>query len=244
MLHLLSRTSSNNISSNNEENITIKIKNYLDSKVHEITINKNDTVLALKGEIQKKTQIPPGLQYLISNGRKMKDSDPITTYELNNNSSITMIKVENEQQSDNEALNIMLNNPEMWNELLNSPQFQRLFQNNPQNREFLQSPFGRQLLLQELNAQVRGFGSNSSSGSNELRPSSSTNTNSTTTTENGGLGVPYMNPQPVYQQFPQPDPNVDYKEKYKDQIAQIKEMGIDDEEKIIDALKKCDGNVQ
>lgn len=44
--------------------------------------------------------------------------------------------------------------------------------------------------------------------------------------------------------MPQPDPNVDYKEKYKDQIAQIKDMGIDDEEKIIDALKKCDGNVQ
>ena len=58
----------------------------------------------------------------------------------------------------------------------------------------------------------------------------------------GGLGG--QNPQPVYQQMPQPDPNVDYKEKYKDQIAQIKEMGIDDEEKIIDALKKCDGNVQ
>ena len=51
-------------------------------------------------------------------------------------------------------------------------------------------------------------------------------------------------PQPTFQQFPQPDPNVDYKEKYKDQIAQIKDMGIDDEEKIIEALKKCDGNVQ
>ena len=58
------------------------------------------------------------------------------------------------------------------------------------------------------------------------------------------FGGEQSRPQPVFQQFPQPDPNVDYKEKYKDQIAQIKEMGIDDEEKIIDALKKCDGNVQ
>ena len=60
----------------------------------------------------------------------------------------------------------------------------------------------------------------------------------------GGINAPQANPQPVFQQIPQPDPNVDYKEKYKHQIAQIKEMGIDDEEKIIDALKKCDGNVQ
>ena len=59
-----------------------------------------------------------------------------------------------------------------------------------------------------------------------------------------GIGMPVPNPQPAFQQFPQPDPNVDYKEKYKEQIAQIKEMGIDDEEKIIEALKKCDGNVQ
>ena len=38
--------------------------------------------------------------------------------------------------------------------------------------------------------------------------------------------------------------NQHYKEKYKNQIAQIKEMGIDDEEKNIVGLKKCVGNVQ
>ena len=50
--------------------------------------------------------------------------------------------------------------------------------------------------------------------------------------------------QDVHQQLSKPDPNVDYKEKYKNQIAQIKDMGIDDEEKIIEVLKQCDGNVQ
>ena len=44
---------SNNVSTNPAENITIKVKTNLDASVHSIPINKNATVLGLKGEIEK-----------------------------------------------------------------------------------------------------------------------------------------------------------------------------------------------
>ena len=161
----------------------------------------------------------------------------------------------------------------MLNQLLNSPELRPLFQNNPNLRQMLQNPQLRQLLLNPnlLNnlqnlPNLGGEGENpfAGLGLGGLRPNSTPNTrlgelfsqfmdreksgqpqSQPQRQEQPRIPVrPPANPQPVFQQFPQPDPNVDYKEKYKDQIAQIKEMGIDDEEKIIDALKKCDGNVQ
>ena len=288
---------SNNVSSNPEENITIKVKTNLDATVHNITINKNATVLGLKGEIEKATHVTPAQQKLIIKGRTMQDSDPISTYELNNDSIVAMVKTSGQsqpprmgpglggipglgglnpgqmgqgmnEQMEQQALNEVLNNPEMLNQVLNSPELRPLFEQNPQLREILRNPQARQLLLGTLG---RGGGNplgglGGLGGLGNLRPSSTPNTRLgelfTQWMDNEksgqpqpqrpvqprvpgtGAGGPPVNPQPVFQQFPQPDPNVDYKEKYKDQIAQIKEMGIDDEEKIIDALKKCDGNVQ
>ena len=40
------------------------------------------------------------------------------------------------------------------------------------------------------------------------------------------------------------DENVDYKEKYKEQLAQMKDMGFVNEETNIQDLKQCSGNVQ
>ena len=40
------------------------------------------------------------------------------------------------------------------------------------------------------------------------------------------------------------DSNVDYKEKYKNQLAELKELGFVNEEKNIQVLKKCNGNFQ
>jgi ubiquilin len=280
---------SNNVSSNPEENITIKVKTNLDSSVHSIPINKNATVLGLKGEIEKVTHVPPAQQKLVIKGRTMKDSDPISTYELNNDSVIAMIKTGGNSQApglgglgglgddplQQQALNAVLNNPQMLNQLLNSPEMRPLLEQNPQMREILQNPQMRQLLLNpqllQRMGQLGGQGGASPLGGGfgdleNLSVSQNPNTRLgdlfsqwMNEEKNGGssgtghaqpqqqqpiFGGEQSRPQPVFQQFPQPDPNVDYKEKYKDQIAQIKEMGIDDEEKIIDALKKCDGNVQ
>ena len=58
----------------------------------------------------------------------------------------------------------------------------------------------------------------------------------------GGLNQPNMfNSQPMNFQQPQ---QVNYKELYKNQLVQLKDMGFINEEANIDALKKCDGNVQ
>ena len=57
-----SLTPSNNVSSNLEENITIKFKMNLDTSIHSVPIDKNATVLGLKGEIEKVTHIPPSQQ--------------------------------------------------------------------------------------------------------------------------------------------------------------------------------------
>ena len=285
---------SNNVSSNPEENITIKVKTNLDATVHSVQINKNATVLGLKGEIEKVTHIPPAQQKLIIKGRTMKDSDALSAYELNNDSVIAMIKINNQSQGGapgmgggipglggleglganpqemmndpryQQVMNAVLNNPQMLNQLLNSPQLRPLFEQNPELRAILQNPQARQLLLNP-NAAGRGGNPFGGLGLGALQPTTQPNErlgelftqwmdrerNQTGQSQppqpqigipSAGIGGPQINPQPVYQQMPQPDPNVDYKEKYKDQIAQIKDMGIDDEEKIIDALKKCDGN--
>ena len=288
---------SNNVSSNPEENITIKVKTNLDATVHEVPINKNATVLGLKGEIEKKTHIPPAQQKLVIKGKTMKDSDPISAYELNNESTIAMVKVDapnqergglggmpglggNPSQMMNDPryqqiMNAVLNNPQMLNQLLNSPELRPIFEQNPQLRALLQNPQTRQLLLnpqllERLGREGGGLGGMGGNpfaglGLGSIQPTNSPNTRlgelftqwmdrernqpgqaqpPRQPQPGAGIGGANINPQPVFQQFPQPDPNVDYKEKYKEQIAQIKDMGIDDEEKIIDALKKCDGNVQ
>ena len=304
------------VSSNPEENITIKVKTNLDATIHTITINKKSTVLGLKGEIEKATHVPPTQQKLIIKGKTMKDKDPISTYNLDNDSTIAMIRAEShpepnmgmglpnlgnlgglgglggpggmnpgqlgEMMSNPEyqrAMNAALSNPAILNQVLNSPQIRPLLEQNPQLRAMLQNPQMRQLLLNRamggglgrlgganpFGGNAGGFGGLSDLGQG-LSVSNTPNTRLgdlfsqwMDEQKNGGgssgtgsaqpqpqpqPGFEQPRPQPVYQPFPAPDPNVDYKEKYKDQIAQIKEMGIDDEEKIIEALKKCDGNVQ
>ena len=268
-------TTTNNVSSNPSENVTIKVKTNLDGTIHSVSINKSATVLGLKGEIEKATHVPPAQQRLVIKGTTMKDSDTLSTYNITNDSTVAMIKIEEQEMPNPGEMGGMpgamspevaaiLNNPAMLEQMMNTPEMRALMESNPQIREVLQNPVTRQLVLQRI---LGGAGGGLNPGRTE-NPFASANL-STSTNPNPRLGEcfskwmddekngkntgqslpheqqpPQPRPQPVFQQFPQPDPNVDYKEKYKDQIAQIKEMGIDDEEKIIDALKKCDGNVQ
>ena len=305
------------VSSNPEDNITIKVKTNLDATIHSVTINKNATVLGLKGEVEKATHVPPAQQKLIIKGKTMKDPDPISTYNLANDSTIAMIRAGGgpepnmgmglpnlgnlgglgglggpggmnpgqlgEMMNNPEyqrAMNAVLSNPAVLNQVLNSPQIRPLLEQNPQLRAMLQNPQMRQLILNRAMGGGLGglgglgganpFGGNAGGfgGLSDLGQGISVSNTPNTRLgdlfsqwmdeqKNGGgssgsaqpqpqpqPGFEQPRAQPVYQPFPAPDPNVDYKEKYKEQIAQIKEMGIDDEEKIIEALKKCDGNVQ
>ena len=164
---------SNNVSSNPAENITVKVKTNLDATIHSVPINKNATVLGLKGEIEKVTHVSPAQQKLIVKGKTMKDSDPISTYNLANDSVIAMIKTSGSEQSlppnlglgglggmnpsqvgqmmsnpqYQQTMNAILSNPLILNQILNSPEIRPILESNPQLREMLQNPQTRQLIF-------------------------------------------------------------------------------------------------
>ena len=156
----------------------------------------------------------------------------------------------------------MLQNPEMIQMALNSPQMRQMAQNNPMMQQVLNNP---QLLQQMLNPQTLQMmsnmfrqmgnnpnGNNNNNNNNPQMPpidfsqmanlfgNMGTGANNAGTTGNSGstenfsnIGINDNN-----------DANVDYKEKYKDQLAQMKEMGFVNEETNIQVLKQCSGNVQ
>ena len=162
---------SNNVSSNPADNITLKVKTNLDATIHSVPINKNATVLGLKGEIEKVTHVSPAQQKLISKGITMKDSDPISTYNLTNDSVIAMIKTSGNEHSIpgnlgslgglnpsqigqmmsnpqyQQTMNAILSNPLILNQILNSPEIRPMLEANPQLRQMLQNPQTRQLIL-------------------------------------------------------------------------------------------------
>ena len=53
------------------------------------------TVIGLKGEIQKVTNVTVSQQKLVIKGKPMKDTDQISTYDLDDNRVITEIKIGN-----------------------------------------------------------------------------------------------------------------------------------------------------
>ena len=162
----------------------------------------------------------------------------------------------------------MLQNPQMLQMAINSPQMRQLAQNNPQMQALLNNP---QLLQQILNPQTLQMMSNmfQSMGGGNNNPN---NNNNNTNNNNGqrpafdfsqmanlfsGMGGLFGNQNNnsgsgfgAGENFSNigindnNDPNVDYKEKYKDQLAQMKEMGFVNEETNIQMLKQCNGNVQ
>ena len=163
----------------------------------------------------------------------------------------------------------MLQNPEMIQMALNSPQMRQLAQGNPQMQAILNNP---QLVQQMLNPQTLQMMSNmfqSMSGNNPPNNNNNANANANNNANGqmppfnfaqmpnlfGNMGGLFGNPNNngsdgTGENFSNigindnNDTNVDYKEKYKDQLAQMKEMGFVNEETNIQVLKQCSGNVQ
>ena len=166
-----------------------------------------------------------------------------------------------------QMINTLIQNPEIIRMALDNPQMRQMAQNNPQMKALLNNP---QLVRQILNPQMLQRISNTLS----VLPNPQNNQNNNTSrtgnsnpnlnalgldknqlnqmlgnhqgmegqgglggTGNTGLGNNTGNIRTN-------DDNVDYKEKYKDQLAQLKEMGFINEEKNIQILKQCSGNVQ
>ena len=166
----------------------------------------------------------------------------------------------------------MLQNPEMIQMALNSPQMRQMAQNNPMLQQMINNPQLMQQMLNPQTLQMMsnmfqqmgnannnsGSGSGSGSGNNAQMPpidfsqmaglfgnmdmgqmgglfgNNTGNNSGTGANENfSNIGINENN-----------DANVDYKEKYKDQLAQMKDMGFVNEETNIQVLKQCSGNVQ
>ena len=165
----------------------------------------------------------------------------------------------------------MLQNPEMMQMVLNSPQMRQLAQNNPQMQALLNNP---QLMQQMLSPQNLQMMSNLFSGMQNQNPNQNNQSNTSGTGTNplgfdfnqlnqmmqsmgglnglgglGGLGgfdgMGNMGDMSNNSgNTGTNDNNVDYREKYKDQLAQLKDMGFINEETNIQVLKQCSGNVQ
>ena len=140
-------------------------------------INNNSTVLALKGEIEIVTHIPPGQQKLINKGIIIKGTDPISAYYLTNDLTIAMVKTNKEPQGGlpnlgglgglggmpginplnldqimnnqqaQQTKNALFNIPEFLEQVLNSLEMHPYLKQNPQLKQIFQDPQMRQLLL-------------------------------------------------------------------------------------------------
>jgi len=155
----------------------------------------------------------------------------------------------------------MLQNPEMLQQALNSPQMRQMAQNNPQMQAILNNP---QLMQQILNPQTLQMMSNMFGGGNNNSTNNNNNNNnqqippvdfSQMANMFGNMGGLFGNNSGAgtgsgEENFSNigindnNDANVDYKEKYKEQLQQMKDMGFVNEETNIQVLKQCSGNVQ
>ena len=148
----------------------------------------------------------------------------------------------------------MMQNPETLQMIMNSPQIRQLTQNNPQMQQILNNPQLMQQLfnpqtLQMMSSLFQGMG-NTNNQQNPFggvdfsqlgqmisnlggEPGFGGMNNNTGSANNAGNSNNNNNQQ-----------NIDYKGKYKDQLAQLKDMGFINEETNIQVLKQTDGNVQ
>ena len=155
-------STTNNASSNHQDKITVKIRTNLDDTIHNVSINKSATVLILKQEIEKVTHIPASQQRLIIQEKTMKNSEPLSTYNISNDSNITVIKIEREQKTNPnptrmrrfnlslEQICALLNDPIFIEFFMNSPECHNFFNSNPQLREVLQNPETRRIFLRRV----------------------------------------------------------------------------------------------
>ena len=164
-----------------------------------------------------------------------------------------------------QMMNNMLQDPNTLQMIMNSPQMQAMARNNPQLSAIMNNPQIMQQVLNPQNLQMmrnmmNAFGglgantnaNNNNAGANNQQPPFDLNQMMQMMGGLGGMGgfgagnnnVGVGNNNMGDSGNTGNDSNVDYKEKYKDQLAQLKDMGFINEETNIQVLKQCSGNVQ
>ena len=147
----------------------------------------------------------------------------------------------------------MMDDPNIMEAMLENPQIKALCDLNPAirsmitNKEFMKSMFSPENLEKMKNIQEGKM------DPNQFNPNfgnfNNNNNNNFNNFNNNNFGLFNMfNPNMMNQPniFSQGNSNMtkeQLKEKYKNEIKAIKDMGFDDEEKIINALQKTNGNI-
>ena len=146
----------------------------------------------------------------------------------------------------------MMDDPNVIEAMMQNPQMKALCEINPgikdlmTNKEFIKNMLKPENLEAMKNLQEGNF--NPNSVSNLFNFPNNNNINNINNNFGFNLFNPMMNPlmmgQPNF--FSQRNTNMtkeQLKEKYKNEIQAIKDMGFDNEEKIINALQKTNGNI-
>ncbi len=150
----------------------------------------------------------------------------------------------------------LISDPNTLNMMMNHPQIKPLIDSNPMMREIFSNPeLMRQMFSPEMMQQMSTMLNSGGMGGMGMNPFGMgmpmTNPNNNNNNSSGNMN-PYANLFNMnmgnfgmgQNTNNNPQDNVDPKEKYKEQLAQLKDMGFINEEANIQVLKQCDGNVQ
>ena len=74
------------------EEIQIKIKMTSSTQVYTVKVLKSDTILKLKEECEKQTQIPISSQNLVYKGRILLNEKLVNDYNIENDHAIILVK--------------------------------------------------------------------------------------------------------------------------------------------------------
>ena len=151
----------------------------------------------------------------------------------------------------------LISDPNTLNMMMNHPQIKPLIDSNPMMREIFSNPeLMRQMFSPEMMQQMSTMLNSGGMGGMGMNPFGMgmpmTNPNNNNNNNSSGNMNPYANLFNMtmgnfgmgQNTNNNPQDNVDPKEKYKEQLAQLKDMGFINEEANIQVLKQCDGNVQ
>ena len=290
------------------DQISLNIKNTVNTNTYNLTISKKITIKDLKNEIEKLTNIPTGAQKIVHKGKILKDTETIESYNIENNDSIVVIRNRNYNPNGARNTNLLgafpqvnpgilnlLNNPnfmnipELQHLMIRNNQLRDININNPnrlginRNNQFMQNLIGRipNNIRVDENLVGKSFPEIGNKFSEYMQNrNNNTNNNNNNTNNNNNMNIEnnnnniQLNPQNLFNlmrptrqlnrqpptninlriplQFPSnlqqnnnntQNENVNYREIYKEQLAQLKDMGFTDEAKNIEILKNCQGNI-
>ena len=148
----------------------------------------------------------------------------------------------------------MMDDPNIMEAMLENPQIKALCDLNPAirsmitNKEFMKSMFSPENLekmknIQEGKMDPNQFNPNFGNFNNNFNNNNFNNFNNNNFGLFNMLNPNMMNQPNIFSQGNSNMTKEQLKEKYKNEIKAIKDMGFDDEEKIINALQKTNGNI-